>query len=247
MNNQLDLFEGRILTDVQRRMKKSYIEQCYKNNSKIKSQNISTKLLLDNAGFREGVDYINTFSYSTKIENIEFGYNYNNTNFKSEVEVERCSGGCQILHYTLRNDKITTNKSFVSVDGGKLQCTAITDQYRYYKPSSLLAKLKSHNTGIVEEEQKILKRLSVLEHTTLKYSKLYPEATILHREEYIDSGRRYTFSKMTLMYTLTVKFESGSYVTFRLGSENDEEYKIKSHDARSMNADQMLSYFNSQK
>ena len=38
MNNQLDLFEGRILTDVQRRMKKSYIEQCYKNNSKIKKQ-----------------------------------------------------------------------------------------------------------------------------------------------------------------------------------------------------------------
>ena len=145
MSVQLDLFEGKVLTNEQRLTIQSYIKTCDKEIVRKQEENIRIQLLLDEAGFRQGIDYVNNFEIYEKTYDHEFGYEYNNTQWEAEVSVMRSSGGCSILYDTLRNGELVMGKSYVSREGDKLQCTNITSQYRYYKPSSLLTKLKEHN------------------------------------------------------------------------------------------------------
>jgi len=99
---QLDLFEGKILTTEQRLEIKKYISQCDKEVVRKQDENRRIQLLLDEAGFRIGIDYINDFEVFEKTYDHEFGYSYNNTQWYAEVEVMRSSGGCQILFDSFR-------------------------------------------------------------------------------------------------------------------------------------------------
>ena len=56
---QLDLFEGKILTNDQRLEIQQYISKCDKEVVRKREENIKIQLLLDRAGFREGIDYVN--------------------------------------------------------------------------------------------------------------------------------------------------------------------------------------------
>ena len=125
MSVQLDLFEGKILTTEQELEIQSYIERCDKEVIRKQNENRSTMLLLDKAGFKQGIDYINNFEISEKTYDHEFGYSYNNTQWEAEVNVMRSSGGCYILYDTLRNGKIEISKSGVYREGDKVQCTSI--------------------------------------------------------------------------------------------------------------------------
>jgi hypothetical protein len=113
MSVQLDLFEGKILTSNQRLEIKQYIDQCDKKVLRKQNENRSIMLLLDEAGFKQGIDYINNFKTFKETDNFEFGYSYNNTQWEAEAEVMRSSGGCYILYDTLRNGKIEMSKSGV--------------------------------------------------------------------------------------------------------------------------------------
>ena len=199
-------------------------------------------LLLDKAGFKQGIDYINNFEISEKTYDHEFGYSYNNTQWEAEVSVMRSSGGCYILYDTLRNGKIEMSKSGVYREGNKLQCTSITSQYRYYKPSSLLSKLKEHNEKIQYQFEVNNKKQSVIEYTVEKYKKLYPEAKIFIGTDYYKDFKNYTEFK-----TVKVEFKSGSSVTFKLGYENDREVLHKKYDVQPMTTEQLLEMFNNQK
>ena len=241
MSVQLDLFEGKILTTEQELEIQSYIERCDKEVSRKQIENREIMLLLDEAGFRIGIDYINDFKISEKTYDQEFGYSYNNTQWEAEVSVMRSSGGCYILYDTLRNGKIEMGKSGVYREGDKLQCTSITSQYRYYKPSSLLSKLKEHNEKIQHQFEVNNKKQSILKYTVEKYTKLFPEAKIFIGTDY------YKFGTYTEFKTVKVEFKSGSSVTFRLGLENDKESVHKSHDANPLTTTQLLDKFNDQK
>jgi hypothetical protein len=243
MSVQLDLFEGKILTTEQELKIQSYIERCDKEVSRKQIENREIMLLLDEAGFRIGIDYINDFEISEKTYDQEFGYSYNNTQWEAEVSVMRSSGGCYILYDTLRNGKIEMSKSGVYREGDKLQCTSITSQYRYYKPSSLLSKLKEHNEKIQHQFEVNNKKQSVIEYTVEKYKKLYPEAKIFIGTDYYKNfGSTYKEFK-----TVKVEFKSGSSVTFKLGYENDREVLHKKHDVQPITTEQLLEMFNNQK
>jgi hypothetical protein len=242
MSVQLDLFEGKILTTEQELEIQSYIERCDKEVIRKQNENRSTMLLLDKAGFKQGIDYINNFEISERTYDHEFGYSYNNTQWEAEVSVMRSSGGCYILYDTLQNGKIEMSKSGVYREGDKLQCTSITSQYRYYKPSSLLSKLKEHNEKIQYQFEVNNKKQSVIEYTVEKYKKLYPEAKIFIGTDYYKDFKNYTEFK-----TVKVEFKSGSSVTFKLGYENDRETLHKKHDVQPMTTEQLLEMFNNQK
>ncbi len=57
----------------------------------------------------------------------------------------------------------------------------------------------------------------------LKYTKLYPNATIEAKDDWSKYGGSYRI--------VEVKFESGSYVQFKLDTYNLKEYLYKKHDA----------------
>ena len=240
---QLDLFEGKVLTTEQRLEVQSYIERGDKEVVRKREENIKIQLLLDRAGFREGIDYINDFDVSEKTYNHEFGYSYNNTQWEAEVSVMRNSGGCQILFDSFRNGKIEMGKSFVYREGDKLQCTSITSQYRHYKPSSLLSKLKEHNDYSLIQLETTNKKQSIIEYTVEKYTKLFPNAEVKIGSDYNRSRNNYTEFK-----TVIINFPSGSYVIYRLGYNNDGEYLHKKFDnvVDVLKGMDLLNHFNNQ-
>jgi hypothetical protein len=240
---QLDLFEGKILTNDQRLEIQQYISKCDKEVVRKREENIKIQLLLDRAGFREGIDYVNDFGVDVKTYEHEFGYGYNNTEWVAEVEVMRSSGGCQILFDSFRNGKIEMGKSYVSREGDKLQCTSITSQYRYYKPSSLLAKLKEHNNFSLRQLEATNKKQSILEYTVEKYTKLFPNAEVKVGSDYNRGRNNYSEFK-----TVIINFTSGSYVIYRLGYNNDGEYLHKKFDnvVDTLKGMDLLNHFNNQ-
>ena len=240
---QLDLFEGKILTNDQRLEIQQYISKCDKEVVRKREENIKIQLLLDRAGFREGIDYVNDFGVGVKTYDHEFGYNYNNTEWVAEVEVMRSSGGCQILFDSFRNGKIEMGKSFVYREGDKLQCTSITSQYRHYKPSSLLSKLKEHNDYSLIQLETTNKKQSIIEYTVEKYTKLFPNAEVKIGSDYNRGRNNYSEFK-----TVIINFPSGSYVIYRLGYDNDGEYLHKKFDnvVDVLKGMDLLNHFNNQ-
>ena len=243
MSVQLDLFEGKVLTNEQRLTIQSYIKTCDKEIVRKQEENIRIQLLLDEAGFRQGIDYVNNFEIYEKTYDHEFGYEYNNTQWEAEVSVMRSSGGCSILYDTLRNGELVMGKSSVSREGDKLQCTSITSQYRFYKPSSLLTKLKEHNNSELRKLEANDKKQNILEYTVEKYKKLFPNAEVTIGSDYDRSRNNYTEFK-----TVIINFTSGSYVIYRLGYEQDREYLHKKFDkiVDTLKGIDLLNHFNNQ-
>jgi hypothetical protein len=240
---QLDLFEGKILTSHQELEVQQYIERCEKEVLRKTKNNKTIQLLLDKGGFKPGVDYVNTFKVGEVTINREFGYHYNKTEFKKEVTVMTSSGGCEIIHNVIREGKKAIHQSFVWREGNKLQCTNITSQYRYYKPSSLLAKLKENNERVESDIRANDKRSNILNYTVEKYTKLFPNAKVSIGSDYEHKGRIFNEFK-----TVIISFPSGSYVIYRLGYEQDREYLHKKFDkvVDTLKGIDLLNHFNKQ-
>ena len=246
MNTQLDLFEGLVLTTEQQEKIDSFINSQAKN-AVVSQENINrTMLLLDEAGFVQGVDYNSNFEIYEVTKEREFGYSYNNTNFEHEVTYMNAVGSVYLIVDTIKEGKIVKYNAPVSREGNKLMCTNITQQYRYYKPSTLLTKLKESRKAKIQELDRRGKEWLCLDYTIEKYQKLYPEAEVKAGTDY---DRGYRGHSYTEFKTVVIEFKSGSSVTFRLGYgyELDKERLHKRYDAQKETVEQSLERFNNQK
>ena len=247
MNSQLDLFEGLVLTTEQQKQIDNFVERQEKNAVQSQKDVNRTMLLLDEAGFIMGVDYACNFEVSEVTSKKEFGYSYNNTNFEHEVTYINAVGCVYLITDIIKDGKIVKHNAPVSREGDKLMCTNITEQYRYYKPSTLLTKLKESRKSKMRELDRRNKEQVCLDYTVAKYQKLYPEATVKASRDY------YRGYNTKLLYEtfpiVVVKFKSGSSVTFQLGYgyEFDQERLHKSYDAQTETVEQTLERFNNQK
>jgi hypothetical protein len=131
----------------------------------------------------------------------------------------------------------------VSNEHDKLECSAITSQYRAYKPASLLAKLKENNEKAQYAFDKANATKLLLNYTVNKYKTLFPKATVTVGKDYYRTGNTYKEFE-----TVIVTFESGSYIIFKLGYENDKEFTHKRFDAvaSKLSAIELLEVFNKQ-
>ena len=245
MNTQLDLFEGLVLTTEQQEQVNSFIERQEKEAIRAQEDINRTMLLLDEAGFVMGVDYACNFEISEVTSKREFGYSYNNTNFEYEVTYINSYGCVYLITDIIREGKIKKHHATVNREGNKLMCTSITEQYRYYKPSTLLTKLKENRKAKIAELDRQNKEQVCLDYTVAKYQKLYPEATVKVGSDYY-RGYRSGYESFPIV---VVEFKSGSSVTFKLGYgyENDQERLHKSYDAQKETIEQKLERFNNQK
>jgi len=245
MNTQLDLFEGLVLTTEQQERIDSFV----KNEAKravVSQEDVNrTMMLLDEAGFVQGVDYNSNYEVYEVTKKREFGYSYNNTNFEHEVTYLNAVGTVYLIVDTIKDGKIKTYNSSVSREGGKLMCTSVTSQYRYYKPSTLLTKLKEHRKAQINELSRQNKEQVCLDYTVAKYQKLYPEATVKPGTDYYKGYRR-SYDQFKIV---VIEFKSGSSVTFQLGYgyELDQERLHKRYDAQKETIEQSLERFNNQK
>ena len=242
---QLDLFHGKVLTVEQQEEVNRFIKQQGERAVKAEKRMNGIISLLDEAGFVYGKDYGSNFEIEEVTREVNFGYSYDNTNYKYEVTYTQNTGN--VFLWVNRIDdggKLKTYKSSVDRDGDKLMCTSVTSQYRHYKPSSLLTKYKEHNERIVHQLEYKSKQKIALNTIVKKYQTLYPEATVTIGSDYYRSRRSYTDFPI-----VKVLFKSGSWVSFQLGygSEMDQERFHKKHDAQTETTKDLLSRFNNQK
>jgi hypothetical protein len=242
MEKQLELDFGMLTVAQQERVdsfiksKKELAFNSVKNSNAIET-------LLNEGGFIKGVDYENTVKAKIVTEEKEF---YCDGSFKTIVTYETVDGNISILYkkYDSRENKIVTQKSYVGKESNKLQCSSITPQYRAYKPKSLYEKLLENNSDAQNEFDSANREKLIIKYTVEKYKNLFPKAEITVGRDYYKNYR----SNYIEFPIVMVKFESGSYISFRIGFQNDEEVVYKKHDAvaSQLSAIELLNIFNQQ-
>ena len=236
MIEQLELFK--VLNTEQQTEVNSFVER---QNQQVVDRVASIKKMMDlltDAGFEEGVNFERNFEIGESTHDRSFGWDDNK--FNAEVTVNTVSGGVYLMHKRFYNGKLETTSSTVSREGDKLMCSMITPQYRAYKPTSLLVKLNEYNEAQQWRFDAYNDKIAILSYTLNKYTTLYPNATV-------EAGTGY--QSRSSFTTVLVSFESGSWVEFRLGYKQDEEYKYKKFDARvdALKGMDLLNHFNEQK
>jgi len=236
MLDQLELFQ--ILNQEQQKEVDRFVER---QNQQVVDRVASIKKMIDlltDAGFEEDVNFKRNFEIGVSTTERSFGWGDNK--FNAEVTVNTVSGGVYLVHKRFYNGQLVTTKSSVGREGDKLECSMITPQYRAYKPSTLLVKLNEFNEDQQWKYDNAVKKNEILNYTLDKYSKLYPNAKVQTGTGYI-SNRSFS--------TVLVSFESGSWVEFKLGFRQDEEYMFKKFDATvdALKGMDLLNHFNEQK
>jgi len=242
LENQLDLFQGVLLTNKQEQQIATWVEGMAKRAVALQDEVNTIMLMLDRAGFVQNRDYKCNFEVFEVTQEREFGYSYNNTNFTKEVTYMNAVGNVHLITNCIHEGEMKKYKASVSRDGNKLMCTSITEQYRYYIPSSLYTKFKEHNERKINELAHTKKQAIALDIIVAKYQKLYPKAEVKIGSDYY----RRSYNSFPIV---KVKFESGSSVEFTLGygDEMEKERFHKKWDAQTETTKDLLTRFNNQK
>ena len=239
---QLDLFNGVILNTKQQEQIDDFTKR-QATRAVTSQENVKlTMLLMDEVGFVQGKDYISNFEVHEVTKECQFGYSYNNTNFEHEVTYMNAVGGIHLIVNTIKDGELEVHKSSVNRDGVKIMCTTITEQYRYYKPSTLYTKFNEYNDRKINELEHKGKQKIAVGKIIAKYKKLYPKAVVC-------SGTDYYRSSYTSFPIVKVKFPSGSEISFTLGYGDEMEKEIlhKRYDAVKETIKQSLEKYNNQK
>lgn len=241
-NNQLDLFQGVLLTVEQEQEVYSWIARQSTNAVKRQEELNRTMLMLDEAGFVQGRDYDSNFEIYEVTQEREFGYSYNNTQFEKEVTYMNAVGNVYLITNYIKDGEMRKYKASISREGNKIMCTTITEQYRYYKPSSLYVKLYEFNESQTNKLARLNRESVAMKNVIEKFQKQYPKANVVEGTDYY----RRSYQSFPIV---TVKFASGSTVSFTLGYGNDlENVRFhKKYDAVSESAEALMERFNNQK
>jgi len=238
---QLELNFG-MLTVAQQEIVDRFVSNSKRNADNASAKTARIEALLISGGFKAGIDYVNNLETKTVTEDKVFGYD---DEFSAEVTYVSSYGGCQLIteYYNSSKNTMSTRLVSVGIEHDKLECSTITSQYRAYKPTSLLTKLQEYNVSQLYQFNDANKQKGILDYTVDKYKTLFPNAKVSVGNDYDKNRHNYTSFPIVI-----VSFKSGSYVSFRLGSEIDKEYTHKKFDAvaSQMSTMDLLKMFNNQ-
>ena len=240
---QLELDFG-MLTVAQQETVDRFVSRSKRNADDASARTARIEALLISGGFKAGIDYVNNLETKTVTEDKVFGYGYNDE-FSAEVTYVSSYGGCQLIteYYDSSKNIMSARLVSVGIEHDKLECSTVTSQYRAYKPTSLLTKLQEYNVSQLYKFNDANKQKGILDYTVDKYKTLFPNAKVSIGSDY--SKTRNDYIQFRIVY---VNFESGSWVSFRIGYEIDREYIHKKFDAvaSQMSSLELLRMFNNQ-
>ena len=239
---QLELDLGMLTVEQQERVD-SFKRQQVRNADRVTTSNTREEALLLLGGFQLGIDFVNDFKCEIVTQTRSFGYGENS--FEAEVTFTNTTGGCSLItdYFDSRENQMTIRKTSLNSEGDKLECQNITSQYRAYKPATLFKKLGEYNAEQKDKFAYANKTKVILNNTVDKYKILFPNATVEAGRDYRKSG--YDYIDFPIVY---VKFDSGSWISFRLGNELNKEYTHKKFDivASEQTVMETLHMFNNQ-
>ena len=239
-SNQLALFD--LLTKEQEE-ELARIKVAHKRDaeSRIKSVENKIDLLIKHGFTNRHYDYNLECSKVTRSVNVA---HWRDKPKMVETELDSAVGDCYLIYsrYDKSKNEIVTAKTYFDIRNGKIECSNLTNNWRQYKPESILAKIEESYEIAKNQYDMANQMKSVVEYAVNKYKKLYPEADVKATKGYT-SGRNYSEYDKVL-----IKFKSGSYVSFQLTSEKDREYVVEKYDAafKRMTTNEVLQYFNTQ-
>lgn len=238
--NQLDLFAGILLTQEQQEMINDYVDRCNKNAEYLKRNSQRLEQMLLDAGFVKGKDFVNDFETKVTTREVTLGHTWKNNTFETEVTYTETKGSVRLKGVYFNTRELLEREFNVDFDKDKVQCTAIQDQYRYIKPTTLLEKLHNYNAKEENTYNEFVKKNSLRDSIVEKYTKLYPNTTVEIKNEY----NKYSGS----FQVVEVKFKSGSYIQFAIDTYKQEERLYKKYDAQfeQMSLEEILNKFNNQ-
>ena len=236
--NQLDLFAGIVLTTEQQSQVDRYIDNINQSTNWQRNKVQQLEQLLVEAGFKKEIDFENTFKSSLETKNIKIGYGI--WQFETEITAEFYSGDIVLKGLRFSNNELKKSVFNLDVDKDKVQCSTVQGQYRYIKPKTLLEKLNQYNECQKDALKDFQNKTNLKQIVVEKYTKLYPNATITIKSDWT----KYSGS----FEVIEVKFESGSYIQFRLDTYNNKEYMYRNHDAEfvKLNSEELLNRFSKQ-
>jgi len=240
--NQLDMFEGILLSPEQEKQAMEFVERRKRQVEDRKKviEQIESQLLA--AGFIKGNHFVNDFKVETVTKEVVLGYRYNNTDFKVELTYIDDTGSISLKGTYLSLDKkqIEERKFYFDVHKGKFNCFSLQENNRFIKAETLLQKLIENDEIVVLKFREAQKKNDLKQVIVDKYTKLYPNATITVLKEY---SRYYGEFEV-----VEVRFESGSYVKFKLDTYNNKEYLHDKYDAtfEKLTSDELLERFSKQ-
>ena len=241
--NQLDMFEGILLSPEQEKQAVEFVERRKRQveDKKRVMEQIESQLLA--AGFIKDIHFVNDFKTEIITKEVELGYRYNKTQFKVELTYLDDTGSISLkgtqLSYDNKN-QIQERKFYFDYSKGKFNCYSIQENNRFIKAETLLQKLIENDEIVVRKFRENQKKTNLKQTVIEKYTKLYPNATI----EVKNDWTKYSGS----FDVIEVRFESGSYVQFRIDGWKNEEYLYKKHDAtfEKLTSDELLERFSKQ-
>ena len=120
---QLDLFEGLVLTSKQQEEVDLYIKRMEIRANRLKENNDKIALLLDEAGFVEGVDYVNTSKVYEITKKVNLGFYFGDERFTHETTYMDCKGGVNLIVNVIKDVEMIKQNVGVSRENNKLMCT----------------------------------------------------------------------------------------------------------------------------
>jgi len=236
--NQLDLFAGIVLTAEQQSQVDRNIDNINQSTNWQRNKVQQLEQLLVEAGFKKGIDFENTFKSSLETKNIKIGYGI--WQFETEVTAEFYSGDVMLKGLRFSNNELIKATFTINVDKDKVQCYTVQGQSRYIKPKTLLEKLNQYNECQKDALKDFQNKTNLKRIVVEKYTKLYPNAVVTVKSDWT----KYSGS----FEVIEVKFESGSYIQFKLDTYNNKEYMYKKHDNEfdKLNSEELLNRFSKQ-
>ena len=236
--NQLDLFAGIVLTVEQQSQVDRNVDNINQSTNWQRNKVQQLEQLLVEAGFKKGIDFENTFKSSLETRNIKIGYG--SGQFETEVTAEFYSGDVVLKGLRFVNNELKKSVFNLEINRDKVQCSAVQDQYRFIKPKTLFEKLKLFNEKAKQQFKEYQKENSLKQSVIDKYTKLYPNATVTVKSDWTKYSGSFEI--------IEVRFESDSYIQFRLDLYNNKEYMYKKHDAtfEKLSSDELLERFSKQ-
>lgn len=241
--NQLDLFEGILLTPEQEKQVASFIQR-RKEQTEFRIgavKQVESQLLA--AGFIKGNHFVNDFKVETITTDVTLGYSYNNTQFTVELTYPNDTGDIKLKGTQLSFDnknQIVERTFYFNEHKGKFNCESIQGNYRFIKAETLLQKLIENDERVVRAFRENQKKTDLKQSVIEKYTKLYPNAEVIAKSDWTKHNGTFDI--------IEIKFESGSYVQFRLDCYKGVEYLYKKHDAEieTLGLDKLLDKFSKQ-
>ena len=248
MEKQLDLFEGVILTQEQEQMIKEFIANKEKDAKEAFEYNRRLQSVLVEAGFKQGVDFKNTFETKTvTADEVTIGSYFRGNQFEAKDVTYVTTTGCITL-LSKRFDK-ETNKvvdrgiSYLTLErDGKIECSTLVGSYRKVKAATLLEKLREQRMNAETEKTHTNQVNRAFMDAISDLREKFPMAEVYSFDDYDKYGRNYR-----TVQRVKAKFENGSYVTFNVGLDGAYRMNYK-YDAGISRMDMMqtLEFFANQ-